>query len=336
VTLFLYFRKPNNTHWSIEFIFQSVRKIFDNHITTAEKVCPYFSTGFLNRIRAIRWARQQRPNAEIHHVTGDVHFLVLGLPRSTTILTIHDLSFLKKGTIFSKAILWFFWVYLPVWRVRFVTCVSEESKKDIVKFSRCDPGKVVVIYNFLRPQFSFTPKVFDKRSPVLLQVGTNYNKNLERLASAIIGLHCRLRIIGPLQPDMVTILNRHNIQFSNVSGLTEAELLSEYINADIVTFCSTYEGFGLPIIEGQAVGRIVITSNASSMPEVAGEGACLVNPNDVQSIRSAIIKVINDDDYRENTIQKGLLNVGRFSIEVIAKKYLSLYQRVLKLSMTEK
>ena len=97
----------------------------------------------------------------------------------------------------------------------------------------------------------------------------------------------------------------------------------------MVVFVSTYEGFGLPILEGNAVGRPVITSNISSMPEVAGDAACLVNPFDEAEIRNGVLKVIKESSYRQELVAKGLINVKRFRPEEIAKQYAELYKDII-------
>lgn len=291
-----------------------------------EKISPFFSTGLVNRINAIKWVKREQQQASIHHVTGDVHFLVVGLPRKRTILTIHDLSFLKKGSLLHRFFLWLFWVYIPVHWAKFITCVSEETKKDILKYSFCNTSKVKVIYNFLREEFVFMPKEFNKACPVILQMGTNYNKNLHRLIEALTGINCHLRIIGMLSESVKIHLSNNHISYSNEFGLGDNDLLNEYRNADVVTFCSTLEGFGLPVIEGQAIGRVVVTSNTSSMPEIAGVGACFVDPFSVISIRNGIQKVIDDDDFREKIIKDGLKNIERFTIDRITKEYIKLYE----------
>ena len=98
---------------------------------------------------------------------------------------------------------------------------------------------------------------------------------------------------------------------------------------DMVIFVSLIEGFGLPIIEAQATGRPVVTSNISAMPETAGDGACLVDPYNIKDIRKGVLKVINDTDYRNSLINHGIKNVNRFLPEVIAAYYLTLYKRVV-------
>src|SRR5208337_1024224 len=96
----------------------------------------------------------------------------------------------------------------------------------------------------------------------------------------------------------------------------------------MLCFCSFLEGFGLPILEAQATGRPVITSNLSSMPEVAGKSACLADPYDVSSIRSGILKIINEPDYRETLIAKGFENVKRYSLSRVVKMYTNLYTEI--------
>jgi glycosyltransferase involved in cell wall biosynthesis len=325
-----FFRLPYNFNWSIETIFNQIANNLGDGITVEKKTCPYHSTGIVNRIKSIHWVKRESGNAEINHITGDIHFLAMGLPSSNTILTIHDLSFLKNGNFISRFILWLFWLYIPVKRVKYVTCVSEETKKDVLKYSFCNPTKVVVIPNFVNKGFCHIPKKFNKDFPILLQIGTTYNKNLERLIPALCGLKCNLRIVGRIPERVKAILTKNDIDYSNVYDLNDQEIRDEYVNADMVVFCSTMEGFGLPIIDAQAIGRVVVTSNVSSMPEVAGvNGACLVDPFNSESIREGIKKVIDNDDYRESLIASGLDNVKRFSLQNVANLYLQLYKNVM-------
>jgi glycosyltransferase involved in cell wall biosynthesis len=84
----------------------------------------------------------------------------------------------------------------------------------------------------------------------------------------------------------------------------------------------------LPIVEGQAVGRPVVTSNCSSMAEVAGDSACLVDPLDVASIRAGVARVCGDADYRAELVRRGFENVKRFSARAVAEQYAALYREV--------
>ncbi|MCD6556542.1 MAG: glycosyltransferase, partial [Bacteroidales bacterium] len=161
-----------------------------------------------------------------------------------------------------------------------------------------------------------------------LQIGTKANKNLENLIPALEGISCKLTIIGKLSEKQTALLKTHEIDYENHFNLPFLVLLDTYKQADIVTFISTYEGFGVPILEAQASGRPVITSNISPMKEVAGEGALLVNPENPEEITSAFNQLITDAELRKDLIEKGLKNVKKYSAKSVADQYYSLYKSV--------
>jgi glycosyltransferase involved in cell wall biosynthesis len=176
-------------------------------------------------------------------------------------------------------------------------------------------------------RFTRSDKPFNKEKPVILHVGTAPNKNLSGLITALKGLRCQLHIIGKQEETYIQQLKENGIDYVYQSGLSDEEMLQKYRDADIMAFASTYEGFGMPILEAQATGRVVVTSNVSSMPEVAGGAACLVDPFDTNSIRNGIQKVIEDDRYRDELIAKGFENIKRYDPELIARQYLALYKK---------
>ncbi len=188
--------------------------------------------------------------------------------------------------------------------------------------------KIKVIYNCLSPLFQSSPKPFNKEKPLILHIGTKENKNLTNLIKAVNGLTIKINIVGELNTEQKLLLTENQVDFNNFQNVSDEQLFSLYRECDILSFISTYEGFGLPIIEAQSVGRPVITSNLSSMPEIAGEGALLVNPHSIESIHDGIKKVINDDIFREKLILKGHENIKRFDPENIAYQYLQLYKEV--------
>jgi glycosyltransferase involved in cell wall biosynthesis len=96
---------------------------------------------------------------------------------------------------------------------------------------------------------------------------------------------------------------------------------------DILVFPSLFEGFGMPIIEAQAMGTPVLTSNLSSMPEVAGDGALLVNPYSVNDIKDGVLKLIEDSSYRSRLIENGFRNCQKFNSKEIANQYYELYKQ---------
>lgn len=318
-----FFRKPYDFHFSIEKLFRQITPIINQNNNIRQFTSSYSSRGFFTRLKIILEARRQA--LDVNHITGDIHFIAFGLPKKRTILTIHDLGFTKHPNPLARFILWLFWIYLPVKRVAVVTTISQASKDDIIKYARCQPEKVHIIPNFVPQEIKYTPKAFNQGKPVILQIGTKFNKNLERTIQALEGINCHFRIIGKLTPAHQQLLQTHNIEYSNDSRISEQQLIEEYQNCDLVTFCSTLEGFGMVILEAQATGRLVVTSNISSMPEVAGGGACLVNPYEVSSIRAGIEKVIKEETYRKLLIEKGLENCQRFTLQSVASQYYQLY-----------
>jgi glycosyltransferase involved in cell wall biosynthesis len=96
----------------------------------------------------------------------------------------------------------------------------------------------------------------------------------------------------------------------------------------MVVFASLYEGFGLPILEAQAMGRPVITSNFGAMREAAGDGALLVDPYSVEEIRDAILRIKREPALREDLIAKGLRNAAKYRADAVAERYAGIYRRL--------
>ena len=320
-------RKPRTVgNYSVEFIFKDVRNQLTEEVDGQPVYSSYESSGLFKRIyNCLEVIGRQR---EVNHVTGDINYIGLFLNHRKTVQTILDCIHLSSSSGIKHSILKLFWVTIPVHRARFVTAISESTKKEILKYVQCDPDKIKVIPVAISGKFSQKRKPFNEANPRLLQLGTAPNKNIRRLAEALNGIPCTLDNVGKQDPQLEESLKKNGIRYQYSSGLSDEEIIKKYEQADIVTLVSTYEGFGMPILEGQAVGRPVISSNVYSMPEVAGDAACLVDPFDTQSIRRGIQKIINDAGYRENLVQKGFENIKRFDSHTIALKYLDLYKEI--------
>ncbi len=219
---------------------------------------------------------------------------------------------------------------MPVKRSAIVSVISESTKEELLRYIKCDPQKIRVVYDCISEGFKPITKNFNIEKPIILQIGTGKNKNMLRVAKALRDISCYLRIVGELDSEQVAVLHECSIEYSCVSNISDAQILKEYQQCDMLVFVSTYEGFGLPILEAQATGRPVVTSNIMSVPEVAGDGACLVDPYDVTAIRKAILKVINDSSYRKELVRNGFENVQRFQTEKINEKYVKLYKQMIK------
>ena len=111
-------------------------------------------------------------------------------------------------------------------------------------------------------------------------------------------------IVGELDDYSINLLKDSKVDYQNYVSVDKQELESLYLESDLITFPSFHEGFGLPIIEAQASGTPVITSNISPMKEVAGEGAVLVDPSLKEDIRSAILELLKNDELTKKLVKK--------------------------------
>lgn len=318
-------RHPAYGGFSVESYFARLMAVFpDIGVDAVMHTVPFPSRGVVPRLRTIGYVRRFRDG--IAHVTGDIHFAALGLVPKRTVVTVLDcgaLHRLRGLTREAMRQLWFRW---PLQRVAAITVISEATKTDLLRcVPSLDQAKVHVVPVSISPLYTHAPQVFNSPKPRILQVGTKYNKNVPRLIRALRGVPCHLVIVGELDVEVKVLLRDGSISYSNLTNITDEALAEEYRKADIVAFASTLEGFGMPIVEAQTVGRPVVTSNCSSMPEVAGKGAVLVNPYDIGSIRDAVSRIISDSAYRETLVQEGFANAARYDNRRIAEQYRAIY-----------
>lgn len=320
-------RKPRSVgNYSVEFIFEDIRSRLHERIDAKIAYSTYESSGIFKRIYNCLEAVFRQ--SAVNHITGDINYIGLFLSRKRTVHTILDCVHLASSQGLKYKVLRLFWLAIPAKRSKYLTAISTSTKNEILKHVSCDPEKIKVIYVAISEKFKRVDKPFNRQKPRILQVGTAHNKNIPRLIEALKDIPCILEIIGRKNDEYITLLKRNNIQYEYKSGLSDEEMIQRYAEADIIALASTYEGFGMPILEGQAVGRPVLTSNLYSMPEVAGGAACLVDPFEVGSIREGVTRVIGDDAYREGLIERGFENVKRFDPEKIALQYYGLYKEI--------
>jgi glycosyltransferase involved in cell wall biosynthesis len=321
----LLFRQPGR-FFSIERIFQQLIPEISRQMEVSRWEAPssaFKPAGLLANIRSAKKCR-----ADVFHITGDIHYIVLGLPSRRTLLTIHDCVFLYTATGLKRRLLKWLLLDLPVRRSRLITTISEATKKDILRHSSCPPEKIVVVPDPISDTIYASPAVFRSQQPVLLFVGVTPNKNLLRVAEALEGIGCRLEVIGKLSPEQEAALSARAIRYTQRSGLSDEAMANAYANCDLVLFPSTFEGFGLPIVEGQKAGRPVITSDLAPMTDTAGGAACLVDPYDVGSIREGVLRLIRDAAYRQSLIEAGFRNIERFSVAAVAASYMECYEKI--------
>ena len=323
-----YFQRKNiQNNGSVEIIFNNLRADINQFYNFNITILKFKSTNIVKVIYNILYCFFKQ--GDINHITGDIQYVALLLKKNKTILTILDCIYLENSNGFKHLIFKYLFLKIPINKSTFITTISEFSKSSILKYyPNLNPNKIYVIPVSISEKFSFKIKIFNDIEPRLLQIGTSHNKNLKNLILAIKDIKCVLVIIGKINENIFNFLKLNFIKFENYVDIDEPELIKQYESADIITFVSTYEGFGMPIIEANAIGRCVITSNCTSMPEIANNAACLVDPFSINSIKDGELKICNNQIYRQNLIDNGIINAKRFDKDKIHKQYLTLYKKI--------
>lgn len=259
--------------------------------------------------------------------------------------TIHDVAMLKYPDTAHPKILRMHrrsWKTLRQRQAQIIA-VSRTTKNDIVNLLGIPKYQVHVVHEALPVEFKevsenlteeqvvATKDRFNLTKPYLLFVGTREpRKNLSRLIEAWRPLAKDYELIIAGEPgwDDTATMKQSNLRF--LGKVSDQDLAVLYGEADLFCFPSLYEGFGLPILEAFYHGTPVVTSNVSSMPEVAGNAAELVNPEDVSSIRAGIEKVLNEDlAAQKKRLQQMIIRLQMFGWERVAEETVKVYQQAL-------
>jgi glycosyltransferase involved in cell wall biosynthesis len=323
------FRKRIATVFSIENLFDALYGHLERSGVSVRRLeLPHVSTGIVSVLRNAWFVYRQRGSG-ILHVTGDVHYAAMFCARARAIVTVHDCVVLQRGHGFKRFVLWLLWFGLPLRLAAAITVISERTKSEVLRTIALPQHKVSFIPNFVNPAFAFSERPFAGARPRILHIGTTPNKNLARVVAALRGIPCVLVILGTLPADLEGDLKKHGVLYENHVGVDQETLSGLYRDADIISFPSTYEGFGMPIVEGQAVGRPVLTSDMEPMRSVSGpDGALLVNPHSTPAIRDGFIRLMNDAQLRARLITGGKDNSDRYTLESVAGAYLALYRQL--------
>ncbi len=255
------------------------------------------------------------------------HTVPLIHPRKT-VVTVHGLEYEFSPESYG------FWEWLYMrWSIRFsvrvadrVIAVSENTKRDLIRLYAVPEKKIQVIYEGLSQPttYNLQPSTLAEK-PFFLFIGRlETRKNIVRMIEAFeifkakTGLAHTLVLAG--KPGFGYEAIRYKLQATSykqdiheLGYVSEEEKWELLKDAVVFLFPSLYEGFGLPVIEAQSVGVPVITANTSSLPEVAGEGAVLVNPLDSGEIATAMEMLVTDPEKRADIIEEATRNVDRFS-----------------------
>jgi glycosyltransferase involved in cell wall biosynthesis len=253
------------------------------------------------------------------------------------VVTIHDTAFVDQAACFTRAFAaWYQWLVPRLARrVRKVITVSEFSKERIVDYCRVAPEKVQVIHCGVGPQFQPQSEAAIAQAREKLSLPPRYalcvcslepRKNLLRLLQAWGAMPNR-----PADLQLVLVGAKGQV-FGDVgldepppavqlAGYVADDMLPAlYAGAEFFAFPSIYEGFGLPVIEAMACGTPVLTSNITSMPEVAGNAALLVDPLKIDSIAAGLQQLADDTALRSRLRLLGLERAKAFSWDVAAAR----------------
>lgn len=321
-----FFRQFHAHQTSIEKLFRILIPAIRRSDIFTKEITNKYDFSLRGMIAALFFFR--RNQGPINHITGDIHWAALVLNSKNTVLTIHDLVGLQATSAWRKKLYYFFWVYLPVKKLKYITVISEKTKAEILAVIPEAEEKITVIPNIVTSET--VPLMLDKKNnvPHILIVGTRSNKNIELTIEGISGLDVFLTVIGPLSDDHVKLLEACKINYRNFKNISDEELNGFYDEADILCFPSLYEGFGLPILEAQARNCAVITSNISPMNDVAGDAALLIDPTSVKELRSAVKLLTGDNELKNKLVLAGRENIKRYSIETVTQQYIQLYEKI--------
>jgi glycosyltransferase involved in cell wall biosynthesis len=285
-------------------------------------------------------------------VLHEPHYVLPPLVSCRSVVTIHDCIHLRfpqylptRGALaYARA-----QMGAAARRSDRILTVSEASKRDILEYFNVPPEKITVIPNAIDERFLHEPteealrlvaERYQLEGDFVLYVGNiKPHKNVERLVDAfhlarqggLDGL--RLVVIGDELSKNASLrraVHRYNLhKHVRFLGFLPDETLSAvYRLASVFVFPSLYEGFGLPPLEAMACGTPVVTSNVSSLPEVTGDAALLVDPTDASAIAAAITRVVTEPALREELRARGLARARQFSWERSVKEIRDIYVQV--------
>jgi len=260
-----------------------------------------------------------------------------------SVVTIHDVAF----HTFPDMYRWHDrWIYHQKWKYACrhadkIIAISNSTKRDIMRFYNIDDKKIHVVYQPVNKVYYETDSPHepsDFHEPYMLYVGSvNSRKNLLGIVKAMEqlpkDLQMPLVIVGngsDYKRQVEQYIEQHGMKslFRWTKVIESKQLKQLYSHASLFLYPSFYEGFGLPVVEALLSGCPVITSNVSSLPEAGGPYALQVNPNDVDSIRDSIVKVLTDSSLRHQMIEGGRqYALQTFHPKVLAHRLMDVYTR---------
>jgi glycosyltransferase involved in cell wall biosynthesis len=296
-----------------------------------------------NRGESVRLLKEQ--DFDIFHPTYYEPYFQKFLQKKPYVITVYDMIHELFPMYFKPSDQTKAWKKQLIEHAGAIIAISENTKKDILRFTEVDPDRVRVIHlgNPLEhqnepPQVNPFSDFFASKKPYLLFVGGRpAYKNFDFFIQSIAGilreyeeLHVVCAGSSPFSREEKKNLEKLNIlnKVHHVK-INDTILKNLFKNAHAFIFPSLYEGFGLPVLEAFSCGCPTILSNSSSFPEVGGEGALYFEPNESESILNAVETVLFNEKFRKNLIKKGYERLKFFSWENTARSTKNVYYDVL-------
>lgn len=249
--------------------------------------------------------------------------------RADFIFTIHDLNHLDRSDNSNRLKRIFYNVFIRrgCCKAKYIFTVSEFSKEKIIDWAGVNPDKVINVGNGVDEKYNENVIPFNPGYPYFLSVSNrkphkNEKRIIEAFFNADLNFEIKLVFTGKSTTELVDFINRKgNLSRVVFTGyIDESMLPSLYKGALALVFPSLYEGFGLPVIEAMACGTPVITSTTTSLPEVAGDAALLVDPMSVAEISNSILRIVNEPELRNNLIARGYSRTKVFTWDNVLLK----------------
>lgn len=257
-----------------------------------------------------------------------------------TVISVMDLSYLHFPHLFKQKDLYQLknWTHYSVKNASKILTISRASKDDIIKHYKIKSENIIVTYPGIKPNKEMkSTKELPIKDKYILFVGTlQPRKNIERLIEAFSQIsHKKVVLVivgkkGWLFDSILQAPEKYNVEkrVHFMDFVSDEQLKVLYENAEFFILPSLYEGFGLPVLEAMQYGCPVITSNISSLPEVGGDAALYVNPEDTKDLAKKMEQLLENEKLKKELIKKGYQQVKKFSWEKTATQTLRILQEV--------
>ena len=270
-------------------------------------------------------------------------------PATKTVVTVHDLSFVREPTSVMPGMSQHLntWVPRSVARANHVIAVSAATRQDLIELYHTPAKKISVLYHGVTPEFrpvthpstltAVRRKLGLDDTPFILSLGTvQPRKNFQRLIQAFARLERQMALVivggrgweaQPIYDEVAAQGLTGRVHFPG--HVDDADLPALYSAAALFVYPSLYEGFGLPVLEAMACGTPVVAANRSALPEVVGQAGLLVDPTDITAMAAAMTEVLSNPELSRQLADAGQIRAAAFTWEAMAGQLVEIYQKLL-------